>query len=115
MASAISRTTKRLFSRGPQTQLRLEHADALSALASFSRSTAQRSTGGFWRIPKPYLYKNDGSGQPAIRPVITTASPQSLLPGNTINITLHEVGQTERTGVATKKAIYAFFRELSVS
>jgi hypothetical protein len=41
----------------------------------------------------PYLYKNDGSGQPAIRPVITAATPQSLLPGNTINIT---VGSTDQ-------------------
>ena len=43
-----------------------------------------------------YLYKNDGSGQPAIRPVITTATPQSLLPGNTINITVGPTDQISR-------------------
>ena len=44
----------------------------------------------------PYLYKNDGSGQPAIRPVITAAAPQSLLPGNTINITVGPTNQISR-------------------
>jgi hypothetical protein len=52
----------------------------------------------------PYLYAS--SGQPAIRPVITSATPQTLLPGNTINI---QVGPTDqisnltfvRTGSAT--------------
>ena len=44
----------------------------------------------------PYLYKNDGSGQPAIRPVITAATPQSLLPGNTINITVGSTDQISR-------------------
>jgi Domain of unknown function (DUF1929)/Glyoxal oxidase N-terminus len=39
----------------------------------------------------PYLYAKNG--KPAVRPVITTAAPQSLLPGNTINIT---VGATDR-------------------
>jgi hypothetical protein len=51
-----------------------------------------------------YLYAK--RGQPAVRPVITTAAPYSLLPGNTINIT---VGPTDtisrltfvRTGSAT--------------
>ena len=43
-----------------------------------------------------YLYKNDGSGQPAIRPVITAATPQSLLPGNTINITVGPTDQISR-------------------
>ena len=43
-----------------------------------------------------YLYKNDGSGQPAIRPVITTATPQSLLPGNTIDITVGPTDQISR-------------------
>ena len=54
----------------------------------------------------PYLYKNDGSGQPAVRPVITAATPQSLLPGNTINITVGPTDQISRltfvrTGSAT--------------
>jgi hypothetical protein len=44
----------------------------------------------------PYLYKNDGSGQPAIRPVITTATPRSLHPGNTINITVGSTNQISR-------------------
>jgi hypothetical protein len=52
----------------------------------------------------PYLYGKRGN--PAVRPVITTAAPQSLLPGNTIYIT---VGATDkisrltlvRTGSAT--------------
>jgi len=52
----------------------------------------------------PYLYGKRGN--PAVRPVITTAAPQYLLPGNTIYIT---VGATEkisrltlvRTGSAT--------------
>jgi Domain of unknown function (DUF1929) len=44
----------------------------------------------------PYLYKNDGSGQPAIRPVITAATPQSILPGNTINITVGSTDQISR-------------------
>jgi len=41
----------------------------------------------------PYLYANNGSGQPAVRPVIASATPQSLLPGNTIKIT---VGPTDK-------------------
>jgi Domain of unknown function (DUF1929)/Glyoxal oxidase N-terminus len=54
----------------------------------------------------PYLYANDGSGQPAVRPVITTVKPASLRPGKPMNIT---VGPTDnisrltfvRTGSAT--------------
>jgi Domain of unknown function (DUF1929)/Glyoxal oxidase N-terminus/Kelch motif len=45
-----------------------------------------------------YLYKSDGSGQPATRPVITAATPQTLLPGNTINIT---VGPTDQISKLT--------------
>ena len=44
----------------------------------------------------PYLYAS--SGQPAVRPVITSATPQNLLPGNTINIT---VGSTGSAGSPT--------------
>jgi hypothetical protein len=44
----------------------------------------------------PYLYKKDGSGQAAVRPVITTAAPQSLLPGNTIKITVGPTDQISR-------------------
>ena len=44
----------------------------------------------------PYLYKNDGSGQPAIRPVITAATPQSLHLGNRINITVGSTNQISR-------------------
>ena len=44
----------------------------------------------------PYLYANNGSGQPAVRPVITAATPQSLLPGNTINITVGPTDQISR-------------------
>jgi Domain of unknown function (DUF1929) len=44
----------------------------------------------------PYLYKNDGSGQPATRPTITAATPQSLLPGNTINVTVGSTDQISR-------------------
>jgi hypothetical protein len=40
----------------------------------------------------PYLYANDGSGQPAVRPVITTVKPNSFAPGKPINIT---VGPTD--------------------
>ena len=43
-----------------------------------------------------YLYKNDGSGQLAVRPVITAATPQSLNPGNTINITVGPTDQISR-------------------
>ena len=54
----------------------------------------------------PYLYANDGSGQPAVRPVITSVTPNSLRPGKSMNIT---VGPTDnisrltfvRTGSAT--------------
>ena len=46
----------------------------------------------------PYLYKNDGSGQPAIRPVITAATTQSLLfTGDiAINITVGPPNQISR-------------------
>ena len=44
----------------------------------------------------PYLYANDGSGQPAIRPLITTATPQFLFPSNTINITVGSTDQISR-------------------
>jgi len=52
----------------------------------------------------PYLYTS--SGQPAVRPAITSAAPKTLLPGNMINI---KVGPTDqisrltfvRTGSAT--------------
>jgi hypothetical protein len=54
----------------------------------------------------PYLFANDGSGQPAVRPVIKTVKPNSLRPGQPMNIT---VGPTDkisrltfvRTGSAT--------------
>jgi hypothetical protein len=54
----------------------------------------------------PYLYANDGSGQRAVRPVITAVMPNSVTPGTSINIT---VGPTDkisrltfvRTGSAT--------------
>jgi hypothetical protein len=42
----------------------------------------------------PYLY--NGSGQLAVRPVISTATPQSLLPGNTITITVGPTDQISR-------------------
>jgi len=52
----------------------------------------------------PYLYGNHG--KPAVRPVINTAAPQSLLPGDTINITVGSTDQISRltfvrTGSAT--------------
>ena len=81
-----------------------------NALVSFQCSSAERCIGANWRRRRSgplnnlnaeiyypsYLYKNDGSGQPAIRPVITAATPQSLLPGNTVNLTVGPADQISR-------------------
>ena len=74
-----------------------------STLVSFQCSSAERRNGVNWRRRRsgpltnlnaeiyypPYLYKNDGSGQPAIRPVITPPQPSLSFTGDiAINITV---------------------------
>ena len=91
------------------TQARLYHSNALLLTDATVLTTGGGAPGPVNNLNgeiyyPPYLYANNGSW--AVRPVITSAAPQTLLPGNTINITVGPNDQISaltfvRTGSAT--------------